>query len=145
MHKLLVDTHIFRKLDTEYKDLLDCIASTNGTILTCNEIEKELQGRMKFPSLLLVKGYIDTINKTCPVIPVNKSRYEAKYKRYCNQRKPPVSSDHKDQKFVKIAVSEHASYIISRDGDLDLVDFRTNGDICQCVTPYQYMKENCSD
>lgn len=144
MHKLLVDTHVFRKLNTEYKELLECISSCNGTILTCNEIDKELQGRMRFHSPMMVQGYLETLRRTCPVTPVKKNRYEKKYKNYCNKRKPPVSPDSKDQKWVKIAVSEHAQYIISSDGDLDLPEFRTNGNICRCVTPHQYMTENCS-
>jgi len=121
---------------------LDCIASTNDTIIISTEIEDEYQGRYR-PTIIPYISYRAELEKKCKINSVGVNRIESRYKRH--RRKIVLPKHNKDHKWVKTAISEQARYIISEDGHMSIPPFRTNGNNCVVITPADYIKEHCSD
>lgn len=141
MSNILVDTHIFRKLKGESRNLLNCISSTRDTIILSNEIEDEYRARTREPTHLGYMRYKININNKCRLKHIKPSRIEAKFKRYIREI---ILPEHiKDHKWIKTAISEQAKYIITNDEDLTRPPFKTNEDSCKVISPYGYIQENC--
>lgn len=141
MSNILIDTHIFRKLMTEYQDLLNCITVSYDTVILTPPIEAEYRGRHE-PAPLGYRGYKLELGKVIALRPIRRSRILARNKRY--KRKMKMPSDTKDEKWVEAAISEEAKYIISRDDHLSIPPFPTNSEMCTPVSPFQYIEENCT-
>jgi predicted nucleic acid-binding protein len=139
---ILVDTHIYRQFYTVYQELLNCISSSNDTLIVSNDIDSEYQGRHR-PTLITFISYRIKLGKTINIKQVGTNRIKAKYKRY--KRTIIMPKDCQDHKWVKTAISEQAKHIISNDPDLSIPPFRTNGDYCTTISPTHYIQEYCSD
>lgn len=141
MSNILIDTHIFRKLFAEYRDLLDCITISSDTVILTPPIEAEYKGRHD-PSPLAYRGYKLKLGEVIALRPIPGNRVLARNKRY--KRKMKMPSHPKDEKWVEAAISEEAKHIISRDPHLSIPPFPTNSEMCTPVSPSQYIEENCT-
>ena len=140
MASILLDTHIFRKLKRDLRDLLTCISSVGDSIIYSKEIEKEYKPKTA-PTELGYYGYIQNIRKHCRMEFKKPSRITARFKR--NIRRINLSKDYQDNKWIRHAISENVKYIISNDPDLSIPPFRSNEHLCRVVSPEVYVQENC--
>jgi len=139
---IVLDTHIFRKLFSDYFSLLECITETGDLIVYDHRAEKEYRGRYE-PTGLGFKSYLDKVKTISNIKKIKSSRVTSKNKRY--KRKKKLPTDGSDIKWVEIAICEDAKFIISNDPDLSLPSFRTNGNVCRLIRPHTYLIENCPD
>lgn len=108
MANILVDTHIYRQFLTVYLELLNCISSSNDTLIISTCIDDEYQGRNR-PTLITRISYRNMLEAKINIRRVGVNRIKARYKRYKRRIKMPKHS--KDHKWVKTAISERARYI----------------------------------
>lgn len=142
MSNILVDTHIYRLFHTVYQELLNCISSSNDTLIISTDIDNEYQGRYR-STLFTYISYRIMLEKKINTRQVGVNRIESRYKRYKRKIIMPIHG--KDHKWVKTAISERARYIISNNVHLQIPPFRTNDDYCTTISPNDYIRENCSD
>ena len=143
MSNILINTHIFVRLEGDHKYLLECIKKCYDIIIFSNEILKEYKGRAV--SLLILQSFIQYLQKINKMEYKKRSYIQSRYKRISRVRTIKLPQHNKDSKWVKTAVATQAKYIISQDPHLtDLSPFKHNGDNTEVITPTRYLDIRCS-
>jgi predicted nucleic acid-binding protein len=141
----VVDTCVFLKLTSNYSKILDCVLSNDDIIAISNECLKEYEGR-SYASVYLLQSFLQELDGKNKLKRVKKSFVEARINRLENHRRIVYPSHHKDKKWVKLAVSIGAYYILStNDHLLDLPPNPCNTHHVESIEPFDYISNRCPE
>jgi predicted nucleic acid-binding protein len=139
---ILVDTCVFLRLPTDYKQTFDCFLVTSDVIAITKQILNEY-GPRAYTSKLILQSFLQDLKGKNKLAFFKQSYVEARLSRH--HRNINYPSHIKDKKWVNLAIAIRANCIISKNSHLlDLPPIKTNDEFIETILPSQYTETRCS-
>ena len=143
---IVVDTCVFTRLQGKYSSVFECI-QRNGDVIAVSKNardEYEMQARA---SIGIMQSFLKDLHDNNQSRNFNSSYIESKLRAVQRRRRIAYPQDTQDKKWVKLAVSSGARYILTTDSTL--LHLRPNPCInnqtVECIGPEEFLQQRCPD